>query len=106
MQQQDLITATPAARRSDPESSHLAAEAITGNGARARQQQQVWGGVLMFPGLTSRELAEKMGADRYMVARRLPELETANRIHKGGSRLCGIGKRLAVTWWPGRKEES
>lgn len=96
----DLIAATPAARSTDPETSHLAAEENTLSGRRAVQQHAVLAAVMSHPGLTSRELAQAAGMDRYVVARRLPELEAAKRVHKGEARECRVNKRRAVTWWP------
>jgi len=91
---------TPAARRSDPASSHLAAEQITTSGARGQQQAQAIAAVRTFPGLTSFELAVKTGQDRYTLARRLPECITAGAVRKGPMRACSITGRQALTWWP------
>lgn len=94
-----LTAATPIARASDPLSSHLAAEHVTKTGARAHQQNQAAEAVKQFPGLTSFELAMKTGIDRYTLARRLPECETAGRVRKGEQRPCKVTGRLAMTWW-------
>ncbi len=96
----DLIAATPAARNTDPETSHLAAEENTLSGRRAVQQHAVLAAVMAHPGLTSRELAQAAGMDRYVAGRRLPELEAAKRVRKGEARECRVSKRRAVTWWP------
>lgn len=69
----DFFSDTPIARRTDPVSSHKAAERITRT-VRSEQKRRVLGAVRLYPGRTSRELAEQCGLDRYMVARRLPEL--------------------------------
>jgi len=92
--------ATPAARRTDPETSHKAAEEHTRSGARAHQQQQVTAAVRALPGRTSFELAMATGLDRYMVARRLPECVTAGTVRKGATKTCGITGKTALTWWP------
>lgn len=91
---------TPIARRSDPESSHRAAAEITDSGARAHQQAQAIAAVRAYPGLTSQELSELTGLERYMLARRLPEAVTAGAIRKGEQRTCSVTGRLALTWWP------
>lgn len=96
----ELLSSMPIARESDPETSHLAAEEVTTSGRRAVQQHAVLAAVMAHPGLTSRELAQAAGMDRYVVARRLPELEAAKRVRKGEARECRVSKRLAVTWWP------
>lgn len=90
---------TPAARRSDPESSHRAAVEITASGARAHQQAQTIAAVRAFPGCTTQELAELTGLDRYALARRAPECVTAGAIRKGEQRTCAVTGRLALTWW-------
>lgn len=88
---------TPAARNSDPISSHLAAARVTSNGSRAHQRNQASRAVQLFPGYTSQELCTLTHLDRYMLARRLPECST---VTKGAMRACSITGRLAVTWWP------
>ena len=90
---------TQAARSRDPETSHLAADAVTKSGARQAQIVRVVAMVQETNGLTSRELASKHGEDRYMVGRRMSEAETAQEVEKGPVRICEIGKCKAVTWW-------
>lgn len=91
---------TPAARKTDPVTSHLAAEYHTRSGDRARQQAQTAEAVRLHPGHTSQELAQLTGLDRYMLARRLPECVTAGRVTKGSTQRCSVTGRLALTWWP------
>lgn len=89
---------TPAARNTDPQSSHIAAENITKSGRRVGQQAQVAQLVRLSPGSTSAELSRKTKKlDRYQIARRLPELKG---VRKGVPRHCGISKQLCETWWP------
>lgn len=88
------------ARWHDPETSHDAAQAITASGRRDAQAQAVLGAVLAYPGSTSAELAQLRGLDRYVCARRLPELERLGRVRKGVALKCTLTGRSAVTWWP------
>lgn len=90
---------TPAAKSGDPETSHLAADAITRSGARQKQIERVVTMVQETNGLTSRELADHHNEDRHMVGRRMSEAETAQEVEKGPVRICAIGKCKAVTWW-------
>lgn len=90
---------TQAARSRDPETSHLAAEAVTKSGARQAQIVRVVAMVQETNGLTSRELADHHKEDRYMVGRRMSEAETAQEVEKGPVRICAIGNCKAVTWW-------
>ena len=100
----ELLSDTPIARATDPESSHEAADEVTGDGTRASQQWVIFSLVTKNPGCTSDELASVCYLDRYQVARRLPELEDAGYIRRGALRMSGISGRKATTWWPGRKK--
>ena len=88
------------ARRTDPQTSHDAARHIVASGAQALQQNQALDAVDRNPGLTSNELARATGLDRYMLARRLPELCDSDRVVRGDARKCGVSGRSAATWWP------
>lgn len=91
---------TPAARNSDPVTSHLAAEHVTKTGTRAHQQAQCAAAVRQFPGHTSFELAMLTDLERYMLGRRLSECETAGTVKRGEPKKCTVTGRLALTWWP------
>lgn len=90
---------TPAARNSDPETSHEAAEHVTRSGLRSHQQRQVFAAVREWPGLTSAELAQRMSMNRHAVARRLPELRGVY-VENGDARECTVTHRRALTWHP------
>lgn len=51
-------------------------------------------------GRTSREVARGSGVDRYVVARRLPELEREGLVERYDVRLCDVTERKAITWKP------
>ena len=95
-----MHVATPAARATDPNASHDAAEHMTATGRRAYQQTVSAAAVLRHPGLTSNELSKRAKLDRYMLARRLPECETGGAVKRGPERRCSVSGRLACTWWP------
>lgn len=107
-----ITVQTPAARKADPISSHLAEADINDTGTRHRQQLLVaeliedayrTGEITESKGITSRELSGLSGVDRYMIARRLPELVTAKRVIQGdkdSTRRCEISNRQCVQWWP------
>jgi predicted transcriptional regulator len=88
------------ARTHDPESSHIAAQRMVQSGAQNAQQQVVLDLVRKHPGSTSDELGEYGLLDRYQIARRLPELESAGFIVKGPMRKSTKTGRPAVTWKP------
>lgn len=98
VKQLDLLSRSPIARSRDPQTSHDAAITITGSGARANQQRHVLYAVRRYPGLTSSELARAMGADRYMVARRLPELRAAGLVKNWEPRRCRVSGQKAMIW--------
>lgn len=99
-QRPQRMVATPAARRTDPASSHLAAAHITRTGKRSAQQDQATAAVRQFPGHTSFELALLTHLDRYMLARRLPECETAGSVRRSAMRHCTVTGRVAMEWLP------
>lgn len=91
---------TPAARATDPETSHIAAAEHTASGKRGTNVAAVIDLVRACPGLTSAELARRSVLTRHEVARRLPEAETAGAVRKGEKRRCSANGTLAMTWWP------
>lgn len=91
---------TPAARKTDSETSHAAACEVTANNTRHRHQRIVAAAVAANPGCTSRELTRYCELERHEIARRLPELVTAGDVRKGEARVCTLGQRSATTWWP------
>lgn len=103
-----MQTETPAARNTDPPTSHEAAEQHTASGKRAQQRDAVARALIEHGqgGVTSDELAEAAGMDRYLVARRLPELLTRNRAFVRGykespeRRKSTISGRAAMVWRP------
>lgn len=103
--QMSLLSSTPGSRATDPESSHEADQQNRSSGARASQQHRVLMWVRRWPGRTSRELAALANVDRYMVARRLPELEPIH-LRRGDLRKCAVTHKRAVTWFPADVEKN
>lgn len=99
---QKLISRTPIARNTDPSSSHEAASKITNTGSRATQQGKILAGLQRhaskdFP-ITSAELARRIGIDRYVAARRLPEMRGVV-VANGLQRKCQVTGNSAITWY-------
>ena len=86
------------ARTTDPPTSHAAADRSTRSGRRQSQRAIVWRLVLQHPDLTSAELSRIEGIDRYIAARRLPDLMRAGMVEQSGSRQCSVSGHSAVTW--------
>jgi len=83
-------------RKTDPLSSRAAAcRAAQFHGA---QCAAVLKALRLQPGSTSRELAQRMCMDRYMVARRLPDLRKKGAVKQGPQRVCEVAGHRAVTW--------
>lgn len=99
MTQMGLTFDPPRARTADPVTSHLAAQEVYETGAADRQAAAVLAMVKNRPGMTSAGLAAHYRVDRYMVARRLPELEARGLVRKGNVMRCPVSGRAAVTWW-------
>lgn len=102
---------TPAARSTDPETSHEAATAITGSGKRARQQRAIVALVRRYPGRTAGELAKLVVAGDHSdlpddeiacyqdIQRRFNELEP-QFVHRGDKRRCTRRGTMATELLP------
>lgn len=87
----------PIARQSDPYTSKLAADEITASGTRQVQLMQVLEAARQFPGKTSAELGRAMNSDRFLPARRLPELRALWLVVNGEARQCGVTGKKSLT---------
>jgi hypothetical protein len=90
----------PIARRTDPPSSHAAAQEMERTGRRTAQSEAVLEMVKLHPRRTALELARLSRLDRYTVSRRLPELERRGLIRRGLTRDCTVNGRPMLTWEP------
>ncbi len=96
----------PITRRMDPATSHAAARAIITSGRRDTQAQRVLEAVRRAPGSTSAEIGRiadlnhEHGVDRYIAARRLPEVELLALVRRGPARRCTVSDCMAITWYP------
>ena len=62
------------ARRTDPRSSHAAAKKMVDTGAIRGQALTTHNALKRYPCNTTKTLADVSGLDRYMLARRMPDL--------------------------------
>ncbi|WP_313178953.1 winged helix-turn-helix domain-containing protein [Stenotrophomonas sp.] len=88
------------ARTTDIDTSHAAAAHVVRSGLQAAQQDQAARAVTQNAGMTSNELSQATGLDRYMLARRLPELMKEGGVYRGPNKPCPVSGRTACTWWP------
>lgn len=94
---------TPAARRYDPETSHMAAAEVTRSGKRHTHIRMLADVLEIHSGRTSAELAVIVAAkhpelDRHEVARRLADGKGVVFM-QGPKRLCSKTNRMCVTWF-------
>jgi hypothetical protein len=88
----------PLARHTDPDSSRQAAAELVKSGRHKTQKQRVYEALRRFPNCTSAELAAGSGLDRFMVARRLPDLAEEGRAIQGNEKFCTVTEKNCVTW--------
>lgn len=92
---------TPASHRNDADTSYIAEERITRSGKRHTHQQLIAQCIARLPGLTCAEIAGHTGLEYIEVNRRISEVCTAGRAHRGPKRSCPIRGSDCSTWWPG-----
>jgi ribosomal protein S25 len=85
-------------RNTDPVTSKEAAEQVD----HELQMNRVLSGLRAATAnrtvVTSAELANIMGVDRYITARRLPDLKKQGLVAQCGKAVCLINRTQAVTW--------
>ncbi|OFW99283.1 MAG: hypothetical protein A3E78_11900 [Alphaproteobacteria bacterium RIFCSPHIGHO2_12_FULL_63_12] len=89
-----LFGGHPMARATDHDSSHAAADKLEASGKAQVQRNLVLSLVQRWPGMSSGQLARLGAVDRYVVARRLPELRSEGKV----SAVKPAGKE--ITWFP------
>lgn len=77
---------------------------IERTGVDDEQARQVLAALQRFPGCTSAELAQFSKLDRYMIARRLPEIAADNKIRRADPNAntvpCRMSKKRVCRWYP------
>ena len=85
-------------RRTDPATSHEAAAELVRSGRLDTQCSEVYAALRRHPGATSAEIAAAEGLDRFLVARRLPDLVSRGLAERCQSRVCKVKGTRAITW--------
>lgn len=93
----------PLSRNTDSLGSFKAADRLGRTGLGSRKRLAVYHALRQHQGSTSAELAQAAGLDRHDVARRLPELEKAGWVSRGGVRQCTACGLPCVTWFVTRR---
>lgn len=92
----------PRVRTTDPRSSHEAAYLVERTGIAGKQASAVLAALHGLDNATSAELAKHAGLDRYMVARRAPELAEVGLIDKvlptQDTVPCEVSGKRVVRW--------
>lgn len=94
---EDLHPTWARARKSDPVTSHSAAECVEASGVAAQRRAAITESLRRNPEQTFREIAADIQVDPVEVMRRLNDLERARLVEKVGIRTCGTGR--AMTTW-------
>ena len=89
----DRVQSVPRTRSSHPVSSEKAEIRARESGQMRSQALEILEMVKANPGRTSKELGTLGRLDRYRIARRLPELESANLVSRTDS-------DVESRWWP------
>lgn len=97
-QEMPLFDVRARARSRDSATSHAAAKRVNRKGWARTQAARVLRALHSLPGATRLELAEAMNADRYMVARRLPDLREIGLVENGPDRRCRVCGDETLTW--------
>ncbi len=87
-------------RRTDPETSSMAAQNVTQSGKRSAHVAMIVAAVTVHPGKTSAELGEIVHLDRVEAARRTSDAMADGMIEQGPKRTCNVCNSTCVTWWP------
>jgi len=90
----------PAARRTDPATSHEAEAKVNRSGRRANQTVVAAKMVTHHPGRTCGELAQIGPLTERQLSRRLSDAERTSLIVAGDPRRCRASGAPARTWWP------
>lgn len=98
----DLTTPVVArARKSDPETSKLAAEQIESSKKAEAHRNIIVSLVRQYPGSTTGELSVHTPELTHpQIWRRMAELEEMNLVIHGDKRLCKVNRTLCRPWYP------
>lgn len=86
------------ARRTDPETSKIAAENIVASGQADTQRNRVLDILKQYPEKTARELSELSDMDYFAIQRRIGELEKLGLAARVRMRKDSITNRMMTEW--------
>lgn len=90
-----------AARRTDPATSHEAAENHEASGNATSHRIILACYVRSHPGCTNGEASRDLPNIGYQeITRRMGEIAKAGAIRRGEPRLCSVNGTKQTTWWP------
>ena len=88
------------ARKTDPITSHKAAEEVESSGRAASHRHLCLLEVWKKSGRTAAEIAVAARLERHIPSRRLPELRKAGLVKNGPERVCAVTGNPCMTWFP------
>ena len=97
--QLSLLCGPAVARRTDPETSKVAARTIERGRANSHRAKCLVA-VKFGGGLTAGEVAEATGILCHAVGKRLPELHRAGLIQPKETRTCNVQGTMMRVWYP------
>ena len=86
-------------RKTDPETSKLAAEGVEARGIAATHRTMCLSAVESNQGCTAAEIAKLCHLERHVPSRRLPELRALGLVQNGPARTCTVQCTKSITWW-------
>lgn len=98
MTQMSLIAGPALARRTDPETSKIAARQVEASGRAGSHRHKIFTFIQHNNDRTAGEIADGIGMIMHKVAKRITELNTANLITPGTPRICRVEGTFMRTW--------
>ena len=100
MRQESLFGPHALARKSNHDSSKLAARRVERSGQAQTQRRECYEAVVRWPGRSSRQLSQLSGISRYVMGRRLPELADTSKYVDGNAPIRRDAQRgMEIRWW-------
>lgn len=100
MTKQLTLEQIPIARTTNPRASYEGAALITQSGKRGSQCELLLAAIVGQPGMTTGEVAYRVGIDQHRAGKRLSDLKNRGDIVRGQERRCSVDGTTQGTWWP------
>lgn len=91
---------TNLARKTDPITSHIAANKFVASGKHKTSKAKVLAAIEAYPGCTAGELSRLTGIDYTELNRRASDLVNCGKARRGQARLCQVQGSKCTTLYP------